>query len=83
MRIEVKANEIRPGDMIWFSGDRKPSEVTSARVQEGAEKLVVLDATHMTWYLNYKTGNVFKFVPDDEPVDAEERVFLDPQGNPT
>lgn len=84
MRVQVNAKDLVPGDLIWFSGDRKPSEVTQVLVQEGAEKLVVVHSAVSMWYLRYDSGQVFKYVPDEVvEQEVEEQVFLDPEGNPT
>lgn len=85
MRVEVPGRDIRPGDMIWFSNDRKPSVVKDALVQDGAERLVVLHSDNgKIWYMQHETGTVQKYIPDPPAEEEEEApVFLDPDGNPT
>lgn len=83
MRKEVPAKDIRPGDTIWFSGDRKPGRVIFAEVQDGAEKLVVLTGETKIWYLPFETGQVYQYEEDEPVVEEDEAVYLDPDGNPT
>lgn len=81
MRIEKLANEIRPGDQIWFGGQRRPSAVLEVAIQEGAEKLVVIKGENALWYLPYESGVVNVYEPD-APVTEDELVLEDPDGNP-
>jgi hypothetical protein len=82
MRLQVRASGIRPGEQIWFGGDRKPSRVIDAQVQEGAEKLIVLTSENgKIWYQKFDTAHVYQYVPD--PVETMEEDYLDPDGNPT
>lgn len=56
--------------------------VTETEDKQGAERLVVLhNADGMMWHMLWNDAVVFKFEPD--PIEEEESIFLDPDGNPT
>lgn len=83
MRLEVLAREVMPGDLIWFSNDRRPAEVVEASVQDGAERLVVLKSVNnQIWYMKHDTATVYRYEPDPPEVDPDAPVFEDPDGNP-